>query len=918
MVGVCTAGLATAADPSNENSRFDSGAQGKVTAALAKRFVQTGTADFVVRFSDQVDLSPAYGMSWEERGQFVYDTLREAAEQSQATAIRRLRSARLEFRSFIAGNELYVIGGDASTAAGLAELSEVESLRVPHTYLRAPVTQHKSTVKTVESNLADMGATDFWDEFGARGEGIKVATIGGGAYPLHPALHASYGCGSDYGDPKCWFDPAATCGSVCDLDGHGTHVLGIIVGDDRGANQIGVAPGATWIACKGCDSSACTEMTLNACADWILAPDGNPSNRPHVVNNAWGYAGCSADFLPKVNAWRAAGIFPAFGAGNSGPGCSSLGSPGDYQESFATTAHDGSGTIAPWASRGPSCFGHDPHTKPNVSAPGMNIRSAWNDGGYATQSGTSMSSPHSAGAVALLWSCNPALIGNIVQTFEILQDSAAATPSGPCGAPPDAEGNYTYGYGYLDVHQAGLLWCSSLSRGWLQGTVRDRDTSLPLTGTTVRAFPGTGGTTTDGTGSYSLTLPPGTFDVTAALDGYTRETVPGVDVLGGTITTQNMSLKESPVWTAGPPDPGDFYRHDCAWFDDGTGMSIYNQKVYCLGGRVDSGIESGDIWRFDPRTGVWSDTGHDIPISVSNYTATVIEDGNSPTQGPAIYVVSGYDAETGSSVTFIQRYYPKTGSASVVTTDPWPLTIGGAVGHPGGCASVQNRIYCFGGMASSTAPYVSDETWEYDPARSAGSRWQRILSADLGRPRGYIQVAVQQDVIYALGGHDFVPSPVDLVPTVVVEALDVNDLASGWVARAPMPMASAEGRGFGMDEDGDYSGSSYQLGRIFIAGGGDWPDQTAEAMEYDIATDTWNQAFPDLITARRNHAGAYVPLCTADPDDGLPGLWVFGGRTTSDLPPFGEPEFFPFPCEVSIFADGFEAGDTTAWSSTVP
>jgi hypothetical protein len=51
-----------------------------------------------------------------------------------------------------------------------------------------------------------------------------------------------------------------------------------------------------------------------------------------------------------------------------------------------------------------------------------------------------------------------------------------------------------------------------------------------------------------------------------------------------------------------------------------------------------------------------------------------------------------------------------------------------------------------------------------------------------------------------------------------------------------------------------------------------------------------------LNVARRNHAGVYVPLCTADPTDGLPGMWVLGGSVQEDTPPFAEPEYYPMPC----------------------
>jgi hypothetical protein len=234
----------------------------------------------------------------------------------------------------------------------------------------------------------------------------------------------------------------------------------MIADDDPGLTYIaGMAPDAQWIACKGCESYSCSDYALNTCADWILAPDDNPDNRPHIVNNSWGGWGGDSWYLGKVNAWRAAGIFPAFSAGNN-YSCNSLGSPGDYQESFASASHMSNRNISSFSSKGPSYFGHEPYTKPNISAPGDYICSTVPTNGWdCSYSGTSMASPHSAGAVALLWSCDPSLIGQIDATFELLQDTADTPPAGSCGAPPDGEGNYTFGYGYLNVLAAGNEVC---------------------------------------------------------------------------------------------------------------------------------------------------------------------------------------------------------------------------------------------------------------------------------------------------------------------------------------------------------------------------------------------------------------------------------------------------------------------------
>jgi Subtilisin-like serine proteases len=242
-----------------------------------------------------------------------------------------------------------------------------------------------------------------------QGDGIVVANIDTGVQYNHPALDQAFKCASP-SDAACWADPSNICGgSACDNNGHGTHTMGTMVGDDDPTltYQVGMAPNAKWIACKGCESSSCSDTALNACADWILAPGGNPANRPNIVNNSWGGGGGDTWYLAKVQAWRAAGIFPAFSAGNSGSSCGTIGSPSDYQESFATANHMSGRTINSGSSRGPSTYGHEPYTKPNISAPGTSIcssipGSSWSCG----YSGTSMASPHSAGAVALLWSCN--------------------------------------------------------------------------------------------------------------------------------------------------------------------------------------------------------------------------------------------------------------------------------------------------------------------------------------------------------------------------------------------------------------------------------------------------------------------------------------------------------------------------------
>jgi hypothetical protein len=326
-----------------------------------------------------------------------------------------------------------------------------------------------------------------------------------------------------------------------------------------------------------------------------------------------------------------------------------------------------------------------------------------------------------------------------------------------------------------------------------------------------------------------------------------------------------------------------------------------------MGGRISAPSELPNIWVFDPITGVYTDTGADMIEDVSNYDADLILDDGAGL-GPAVYVIGGTNKDGGgANIGMVQRYYPQLNYIEALPSDDnWPgkvnnITVGGM-----GTTVVDDIIYVFGGWQSQSSPYFYDGTWAFDPKQPQGSRWTD-LGVALTPGRSYIQTAVQNGKIYAMGGiWDYFGG--DLVPTDVVEVLDTSDPGAGWTTLAPLPTATAEGRGFGFDDDTRAIQSPWP-DKLYLVGGGDWPDITRDVFEYDIATDTWDDTFPELNDRRVNLAGVFVPICSSIPDDGLPGMWVFGGRSENGCdPPYGATEFYPFPCDCLGVTDAAISG----------
>jgi hypothetical protein len=332
------------------------------------------------------------------------------------------------------------------------------------------------------------------------------------------------------------------------------------------------------------------------------------------------------------------------------------------------------------------------------------------------------------------------------------------------------------------------------------------------------------------------------------------------------------------AWQYGPASPFHYARHD-AVFVPGPDAEPWANKVYLLGGRTSSSTELPDIWMFDPVAGTYTDTGADMVEDVSNYNGNLIMDDGTG-RGPAIYVIGGYDRDVAAAnIGTVQRYYPQTNECeALATSDDWPVSVAGYKVGAMGTAVVNEVIYVFGGWESAAPPYFYGGTWTFDPMQPSGSRWTD-LGVNLTPARGYIQAASQGGLIYAIGGiYQYVGG--DLVPTDAVEVLDTANPGAGWATLTSLPLPAAEGRAVGFEVDTLGRNSPWE-GKLVLVGAADWPGTSLEVIEYDIGLDTWDLAFPDLNEDRVSQAVTYVPLCTPDPDDGLPGIWVFGGRWDS-------------------------------------
>jgi len=542
---------------------------GSVSPGLKRQMDVMNPDDHIrvlVVMAEQVDVATldlglrAAKASLSTRHHLVVDELRTTAARSQRDLLADLaaKASADVVRGF---TPHWLVNGVvvATTVAGVAELAARDDVEVVEADLRAELVEPVASASADEAvgvapGVVAVGARRVWDELGVDGSGALVGVIDTGVQGDHPALSGSWR-GNSTPTEECWID-AADLGDVAPVDrhGHGTHVMGTIVGLAPG-DTIGVAPGAQWIAANPVYLEAGLQFdnAVLASLEFMTDPDGDPATTddvPDVVQNSWGvseenagYIDCDSRWWNAIDACEAAGVVLTWSAGNEGPDGMTMRSPADRATSavncfsVGSTNHTAPYLVSDFSSRGPSGCGGVYAVKPEVVAPGDDIYSADHDGGYRLMSGTSMAGPHVAGVVALMRAANPDL--DVVTIKNILMETAV-----DIGLSGEENDN---GHGFIDGFAA--VQEALRPHGTLTGVISDGTTGLPLPRAAI-TLTGSDGQirrpTTDDEGFFTTMLPAGPWTLAVSCFGYAQASISGIDVAEGAATQQNAAMALAP------------------------------------------------------------------------------------------------------------------------------------------------------------------------------------------------------------------------------------------------------------------------------------------------------------------------------------------------------------------------------------
>ncbi|CAG7724514.1 unnamed protein product [Allacma fusca] len=392
----------------------------------------------------------------------MYAILKDHADTVQADVIAMLEksdsSKNTDIRQLWISAELIVRNADKDTVESLRNHPDVGSLVAEKFFPLEPVERRELNKDEINPQAqwgVDAIHAGTVHSRGNRGQGIVVVNVDTGVRHTHVALKSNFRGTIQANNNYAWYAPTGHAANPFDDHGHGTHTMGTIAGT---ANGIGVAPGATWIACKGCDANAyCSAFDLRECGNWVTCPTNtagtNPdcTKAPNVSSNSWSGIQGDVGYDDILAAWRRVNIVPLYSIGNNGPTCRTAQSPGDRPNAIGVGSITVDNVISSFSSVGPTIDGR---MKPDVAAPGSFVVSASSDSdtGYETWSGTSMACPHAAGVSALILHDRPNLNVDQLQAALVNGCQRISASGITCnGVSDNVYPNYQVGAGRIDA-----------------------------------------------------------------------------------------------------------------------------------------------------------------------------------------------------------------------------------------------------------------------------------------------------------------------------------------------------------------------------------------------------------------------------------------------------------------------------------
>lgn len=426
-----------------------------------------GYLDVLVYLNENIHLSGDIAIrdsEPENLGTDYVNELRRAANSNQERCIKLLKDNLetgkvKEYSPFFITNAIHV-KADIDIINELSKLPEVSKI-----YKNDNVEMELSSISSLSTpsgetgwNHHEMKIDRVKHDLGIDGSGITIGFIDSGVDWTHPAIKNKWrGYNIETGEVNpedSWLDLVGDSKLPTDEYSHGTAIVSIAVaGSGENSPLVGVAPGAKWIAARAFADKNTTNVNIIKAAEWMLAPGGDPNKAPDIINNSWGgESSANPWFKDIVVAWKSVGILPVFAAGNSVDSVAKPGSienPASLLNTLSVGAIDDDLKLAKFSKRGPSAFdSSEKIIKPELVAPGNNIRAAIINNGYAKMYGTSIATPHISGLAALMKQHNPNASPMKIEKAMI----ASAEPLTD-GEYPESP-NMGYGYGLPDAYKA--------------------------------------------------------------------------------------------------------------------------------------------------------------------------------------------------------------------------------------------------------------------------------------------------------------------------------------------------------------------------------------------------------------------------------------------------------------------------------